>query len=737
MLFGSKAQLHSAVEIIDTILNDGTLRNKKGSVIIKRKEKRKFVQTGIIFFDSENVYASSVSDMPVPIARRIYTGGKVDPTELGRVVKSSGGDTSPEIVHQMLIHNYLTESVLDTYVKEHFLENIAEILSWENCVGEWNLNDTTKAFTMPLVSFPKLKSVIASREIKKTEFAKELSRFFKPEEFDLLTPIALTTDTDPFPSEVRAIIDLSNGENTFTDIAEQTGIGRSVVLQTVHQLWERGVLSLKYQSIDVTYNAVQKAQQHVAEEPIVNAPMKSIDLNDTSKPQEEKNDLPIEVIEESLLETQNNSNGLNEDLEDYQVSATLEFKLPEEYQNMLNETEPTADPNELEEEVVQGNQDDLESLMNSIYTKYGIVPQSYNDDEVSLDEENDEHAEDTALDNHEEVTSENIEGDTMSEKSNEEFDNNNDEFSDIFQELREIELEEMSQDNSLDSEKQHKSSHSLDDLVSELNQVAEDTEKQVHETSFEEVEEANETDVDSTKKDTNEESSKTIETTELGSDLSEEISKTMRENPDQVMVGDVTEVEINQLVLSDDSNDVVLKNNDNESRTSDESNVSNNVEESTADSASRDESDNKPKISLPEHIKNIDLEIVEVQNLQELTDRLNALSASEQLVDEEIAKSSQGSVEDEVINEKHRDYIEQDTKLQNSIQKAENLLEEYNLMIQEIDALTVKLDEMRNDYEELQSNFNSNIDLLELLEAKKKEIKKVAQETISYFSSNN
>lgn len=256
MLFGSKTKLHSSVEILDSIINSGELRGRDGAVVIELKEGRKVIDRGTIYFRSELVYAVSLESTPTPIASRVHTGGKVAESSLQEIVSHCGKNPySPDIVRQLLINHLIDEELLDTYIKEHFLDQMATILSWDNCVGKWYLGDKTNDFTMPSVSFPYLKGVVASREIKKHDFVKQVSHFFRPDEFPQLVFIRTGNNKRNFSSEVNAIIALCNGSATFEQIAEETGIGNAVVMQTINLLWQQGIISLKYGAIEVSYES--------------------------------------------------------------------------------------------------------------------------------------------------------------------------------------------------------------------------------------------------------------------------------------------------------------------------------------------------------------------------------------------------------------------------------------------------------------------------------------------------
>lgn len=379
MLFGQKNILHSSVEILDTILRSDDIKGNDGAVVVERKEGRKTVQTGTLFFHSDLVYAVKISDMPVPIANRVATGGKVDIDEIKSIVRYCGNDPySPDVVRQLLVNHLISEKELDSYVKEHFLDNIAEILSWENCSGKWYPGERTKDFTMPSLSFPRLKQIIAGREIKRHDFAKEVSRFFRPEEFDSIMPLKTPSKEQTFTPEVSAIIEHSNGENTFKDISVETGIGTAVVLQTINTLWKMGTVSLKYGAIEVSYESAllanQPKEEKVEEVPEDSVPI--VNLNDPEPTPEPEPVVETELVDESLLPSEENPTEDDPEPDDTE---------PTEEPNTSVDNENVDTPQEMAPEKIAEAEEDLEAIMTDIYTKFDIHHVEFDSEDDVID----------------------------------------------------------------------------------------------------------------------------------------------------------------------------------------------------------------------------------------------------------------------------------------------------------------------------------------------------------------
>lgn len=293
-LFGSRTPLHSAVSILDTIMASGQVENNDGAVIIELKDHNKTVDTGTIYYRDGLVYAVHVESQPIPIGRRIATGKEVDQQELDSIIRQcKGDDTNPDIIRKILVNHLLSERTLDSYVKDHFLENISAILSWETCSGTWHPHMATKDFTMPNLSFSQLKSVVADRNRKRDLFVKELSPYFREDEIEDIAPRRVRENANEFSPEVQSIMLLSNGENTFRDIARQTGIGYAVVTQTIRALWEKGEVSMSSLSNpnapEVTYDnarVLSESTQKPEIEEIDIAPIPVIEVEDTEEQRE-------------------------------------------------------------------------------------------------------------------------------------------------------------------------------------------------------------------------------------------------------------------------------------------------------------------------------------------------------------------------------------------------------------------------------------------------------------------
>lgn len=749
MFFGSKTPLYTSVEIIDTILSDGTLLNKQGSVVIKRKDKRKTVQTGIIYFRGSDVYAASISDKPIPIAQRVITGGMTDKSAVERIAKLAGGGSSPDVVRQVLVSNLITENLMDEYVKEHFLENVAEILSWSDCVGEWVRDGNTKDFTMPNIPFSKLKAIILSREIKKNDFAKELSRFFKPEEFEQICPMNKVKKDTSFASEIQALLEYSTGENTFSNIAEFTGIGETVVIQTFHKLWEKGIVSLKFQAIELTYEAVQTAKkksEEIQEQEEIQR--ESLDLHEALL---EKANAPVEdetpsseIIDEALQGTQDitpvehpsRENYENEEFDtdsddEYEEDEALisgetsiievikkanatDFDIPHSYE-VIEVEEDIANPSTLEESDVARSEDDLNQKMLHIYEHYGFQKKDKQPKETQESDEEMSSSEENA-----------------SNKSTNDFDATD--FDEILAEFESVQTEPENESTFLGED---------------VEPVDESTEERVNDSLLsQEVDEKTE---EETQEDDN--NDETLEDEELISVPSKEEDST-----------DELEVEVESVENEvDDTNESTIDETDEDmsdgfevdEETNNEENIENdeeqmvnledsnkNYEEETI-SPIEDEKENSPveensleNIELPEGISSLDLTVSEINTLPELMSKLSELQTADSLIDSEI-KNQENLENEQAINDTYNKYVTHDSKLQVEEQNAKKILDSYNTKLQEIEALTNDLEEIRQNYEQLQDESTQRTALISMLQTKKDEVSQVIRQVTLNFSSKS
>jgi hypothetical protein len=258
VIFGAK-NLYTTNEILDSILKTGDIKDSTGAVSITKKDGRKTVASGRIFFRNELIYAVEIANKEIPIGNRVETGGLVDIDDLEAVFRKVGSKTSPRIVDQLLVSQLISEKNINNYVKEHFIETLGEILSWDNSTGEWHPNTTTSDFTMPYVALDKIRAILENRATFRKEFATAVRSFFRDTEIDNLTFVNTTKDITQFPAEIRAILRRADGEYTAETIAQDTGIGQFAVFQSAISLWKKGVLSLRLGGIDLPFASLQES----------------------------------------------------------------------------------------------------------------------------------------------------------------------------------------------------------------------------------------------------------------------------------------------------------------------------------------------------------------------------------------------------------------------------------------------------------------------------------------------
>lgn len=253
--------LATANQIVDSLLDSGQLEKREGAIVLHRKAGRKTIATGTIYLRDSFIYAVHIDTMETPIARRVATAGVVDKEDLENVLRSAGSkETNPQIVHLLLERQLISNKVIDGFVKEHFIAQITELLTWDNVLGEWHPNVATKAFVMPYVSFSKIREVIAKRLTLRHEFEHLTARFFRSEEIPALTFTLTRKDIGDKSKEIIAVSKFCNNQATISDISKATGLTEYNVFQIILVLWKEGLLTIHLGGIQVPYTSAQSAQ---------------------------------------------------------------------------------------------------------------------------------------------------------------------------------------------------------------------------------------------------------------------------------------------------------------------------------------------------------------------------------------------------------------------------------------------------------------------------------------------
>ena len=257
MFRSNKITLVSANEIIDSLMETSEIISGTGAVVITQKNGKKTVNTGAIYLRDGLIYAADIAGHKVPIGKRIETGALVESDDLQETFRKVSGDiTSPRIVDYLLQNHMIAEKILSSYVKEHFIEILGKIMSWDNCLGEWHPNSVTKDFVMPFVTFDRIREILARRKNVYGEFLRLTEKFMRPEELPELTFTLLKAPAPGQSPTTLKIIALCDSKNTIDDIADATGITFYNVFQTIVGLWRDGLLALNIGGIRLPYTAV-------------------------------------------------------------------------------------------------------------------------------------------------------------------------------------------------------------------------------------------------------------------------------------------------------------------------------------------------------------------------------------------------------------------------------------------------------------------------------------------------
>lgn len=257
MFRSNKISLASANDIIDSLTESSEIMSGTGAVVITQKNGRKTTNTGKIYLRDGLIYAALIENHRIPIGKRIETGSLVGTDDLNEAFNKVGGDiTSPRIVDHLLQNHMVGEKILSSYVKEHFIETLGKIMSWNDSLGEWHPNAVTNDFIMPFVTFERIREILAHRKHVYGEFLRLVEKFMRPEELPELTFSLLKAPTATQSPTTLKIISLCDAKNTINDIAEATGVTFYNVFQTIVGLWRDGFVSLNVGEIKLPYAAI-------------------------------------------------------------------------------------------------------------------------------------------------------------------------------------------------------------------------------------------------------------------------------------------------------------------------------------------------------------------------------------------------------------------------------------------------------------------------------------------------
>lgn len=257
MFRSNKVSLASANDIIDSLMESSEIMSGTGAVVITQKNGRKTINTGAIYLRDGLIYAADIESHHVPIGKRIETGALVPAEDLKEVFGKVGGDiNSPRIVDYLLQNHMISDKVLSSYVKEHFIEILGKIMSWNDSLGEWHPNAVTKDFVMPFVTFDRIRQILAQRKNVYGEFLRLTEKFMRPEELPALTFALLKAPAAGQSPTAMKIISLCDSKHTIDDIATATGVTFYNVFQTIVGLWRDGLLALNIGGIRLPYTAV-------------------------------------------------------------------------------------------------------------------------------------------------------------------------------------------------------------------------------------------------------------------------------------------------------------------------------------------------------------------------------------------------------------------------------------------------------------------------------------------------
>lgn len=436
--------LATANQIIDSLLESGQLEKREGAIVLHRKAGRKTIATGTIYLRDSFIYAVHIDTMETPIARRVATAGIVDKEDLENVLRAAGSkETNPQIVHLLLERQLISNKVLDGFVKEHFIAQITELLTWDSVLGEWHPNSSTNAFVMPYVSFTKIREVIAKRLTLRHEFDHLTARFFRSDEVPSLTFTLTQKNIGDKTKEIVAVSKFCNNQSTISDIAKATGLTEYNVFQIILVLWKEGLLTIHLGGIQVPYSSAQSAQnlalgKNIEEaleddhQPVIHIP--GTEPEPEEEPEEEEPAVVFEEVpdeESEIVETVDVQE--QEEVDDEEFNEQLNSIFTQDF------PAPLVDPTiaEIADKVEDPAPEPVFSKEVEIAEKEISLPAEYSEPEPAKED----MSEDTSKSTNEDVA-ETAPEEFESEESNEKLDEEpDDEFMQLTKELEKVQNE--------------------------------------------------------------------------------------------------------------------------------------------------------------------------------------------------------------------------------------------------------------------------------------------------------
>lgn len=331
MIFGAKT-LYNANTNIDALFENGDLGSRTGAISLVQKDGRKTVNSGKIYFRKDFIYAVEIDNHPVPIAKRVATGGMVDYDEIKEICRVAESSTSQKVVDLLLERQLISEKKINIYIKEHFLGLMEDILSWENCEGTWIPEVSTKNFVMPYVPLHKVRSIIENRRKYRNGFTKSVQSFFDKKEIPNLVFASTKNNAVDLNDEFRVVLGFATGEHTVAEISENTGLDEFNTLQAVVGLWQEGLLDIQLGGIKLPYASLIKRVNSENEKPAEQYSEEIISLDPQPAESDEQETAEENHDEEIILRADNGTS------DDYTLPNSTAEKVEED--ELIEDNEP-------------------------------------------------------------------------------------------------------------------------------------------------------------------------------------------------------------------------------------------------------------------------------------------------------------------------------------------------------------------------------------------------------------
>lgn len=393
----------TTTEILDLMKADDEIMRSTAVFYFHRKDK----VSGKIYFrkgaEPGLVYAAHVSNMPFHIGKRIKP--LIEADEYEEILRQVGGDdTDPNIARLAVSKQLVAEKTVDALIREYLFSAAAEIFTWQEVIGTWEIGTETQDFaSRHYIGLELLQKKAADRDLQYASMIAETK--LSEEEIENLKVLrkgSIEDFADIENRNLQSIIEFADGRNTVSDVRDETGLLKIPAFLGIHALWNVGRLQLIAGEIPVYPPNFQHEESEESEEdediaePLAFAPEETIeeDYEDTLEDEdyeedqiEAENHVPVQdntestelhVVNENLFPTE------SLEAEDFEDSYGIE-NFPEPIALITTTPLKEEDPEEEEQLTEQSIQKDQGSgVFEKLYARIEDLQKEVNNSDANI-----------------------------------------------------------------------------------------------------------------------------------------------------------------------------------------------------------------------------------------------------------------------------------------------------------------------------------------------------------------